>query len=53
MLGVMGFAVLFFIQAWFILLKGPHFCVMFNPLLMGIVTILTPLLLHEEVYFRR
>ncbi|KOM58672.1 hypothetical protein LR48_Vigan11g170600 [Vigna angularis] len=49
--GVMGSAVTFFIQAWCISLAGPLFSAMFNPLMVVIVTILAPLLLHEQVYF--
>ncbi|XP_017441352.2 WAT1-related protein At4g30420-like [Vigna angularis] len=49
--GVMGSAITFFIQAWCISLTGPLFSAMFNPLTVVIVTILAPLLLHEEVYF--
>ncbi|RDY12574.1 WAT1-related protein, partial [Mucuna pruriens] len=49
--GVMGSAVLFFIQAWCISLRGPLFSAMFNPLFTVIVTVLAALLLHEEIYF--
>ncbi|KHN01957.1 Auxin-induced protein 5NG4 [Glycine soja] len=48
--GVIGSAVLLFIQAWCISLRGPLFCAMFNPLFTVIVTILAALLLHEEIY---
>ncbi|KAG4393573.1 hypothetical protein GLYMA_03G117000v4 [Glycine max] len=51
--GVIGSAVLLFIQAWCISLRGPLFCAMFNPLFTVIVTILAALLLHEEIYSGR
>ncbi|RDX79494.1 WAT1-related protein, partial [Mucuna pruriens] len=48
--GVMGSAVVLFIQVWCISQRGPLFSAMFNPLFTVIVTILAALLLHEEMY---
>ncbi|TKY68965.1 WAT1-related protein [Spatholobus suberectus] len=48
--GVMGSAVLFFLQAWCISRRGPLFSAMFNPLFTVIATVLAAILLHEEIY---
>lgn len=48
--GVMGSAVLFFLQAWCISQRGPLFSAMFNPLFTVIATVLGAILLHEEIY---
>ncbi|KAL2319953.1 hypothetical protein Fmac_028922 [Flemingia macrophylla] len=48
--GVMGSAVLFFLQAWCISKRGPLFSAMFNPLSTVIATVLAAILLHEEIY---
>ncbi|XP_020206014.1 WAT1-related protein At4g30420 [Cajanus cajan] len=48
--GVMGSAVLFFLQAWCISKRGPLFSAMFNPLFTVIATVLAAILLHEKIY---
>ncbi|KAJ4785836.1 WAT1-related protein [Rhynchospora pubera] len=48
--GFIGSAVTFYLQSWCISVRGPLYSAMFNPLSTVITTVLSSILLHEELH---
>ncbi|KAF3339210.1 WAT1-related protein [Carex littledalei] len=51
--GFFGSAVTFYLQSWCISVRGPLYSAMFNPLSTAITTVISSIILHEELHIGR